>query len=81
MNEIEYIPFNKVAQEVSVGSGNGLTFDNLDKETVSIYGDMEISLNGNIQEVEELINIFTKIKNKMELAQNATPKTNNFSCY
>ena len=81
MNEIEYIPFNKVAQEVNVGSGNGLTFDNLDKETVSIYGDMEISLNGNIQEVEELINIFTKIKNKMELAQNATPKTNNFSCY
>lgn len=64
----EFAPFENSTQQVEVGPGNGLTFENLD-ENIAVYGDMEIRPTDSIEKVQKLIDNFTKIRDTMILMQ------------
>lgn len=70
MNDNEFLPFKNKTQETTIGPGNGITFENLDTDTVSIYGDMEISLASDEQDIDDIINILNKIKKGIQEAKN-----------
>lgn len=63
----DFEPFENEEQSVSIGPGNGLTFENgvADTNGIVIYGDFEVNLESNIEDLDNIIDLMTKIKNKL----------------
>lgn len=53
--------FENDTQSISVGPADGITFEN-SKESINMYGDIEITQETTVEEIDALINILNKIK-------------------
>lgn len=65
-------PFENDSQSITVGPSNGLTFEN-GKDKINVYGDFEIKKN-DVQQLNEMIQLLTEIKNSMENTKTIKPK-------
>ncbi len=66
----EFKPFENDSQSVTIGSGNGITFEN-GKNEIIIYGDTTINKNSDPATIDNLIELLTGIK------ENLAPKSVN----
>lgn len=69
----QFKPFENDSQSISLGNGNGLTFEN-GTEEIAIYGDITISKKTNPETLDNLINLLSDIKSSIEMTQNKKPK-------
>jgi len=57
-------PFDNDSQSLTIGSGNGITFEN-GLEDIIIYGDTTINSKTDSVVIDRLIEVLTAIKNKL----------------
>ena len=67
-------PFDNDSQSITVGPGNGVTFEN-GKDSIVVYGDYEIDKTTIPKEIDDLIEMLESIKK--ELIQNNVKKLKN----
>lgn len=61
----DFKAFENDTQSVTVGPGEGLTFEN-STETIIVYGNLELNKETDPKEIENLIKILTTIKNAIK---------------
>jgi hypothetical protein len=60
----KFKPFENESQSITVGNGNGITFENGSDEIV-IYGDTTIKANSDPAVIDSLLEILTAIKDNL----------------
>lgn len=62
-------PFENDSQSITIGNGNGITFEN-GKDEIVVYGDTTISKNTAPEVLDNLIEILSGIKQQIEQKNN-----------
>lgn len=60
----DFKPFENDSQSTTVGPGDGVTFEN-GKDSISVYGDYEITKTTKPEEIDELIAMLNSIKSAL----------------
>jgi hypothetical protein len=58
---MDFAPFKNDSQSLTVGAGNGLTFEN-GTDSIKIYGDTEITPKSSAKDIDEMIALLQAIK-------------------
>lgn len=58
---MDFAPFKNDSQSITIGQGNGLTFEN-GTDSIKIYGDTEITPKSSAKDIDELIAVLQGIK-------------------
>jgi hypothetical protein len=69
----EFKPFDNDSQSITIGKGNGITFEN-GKDEITIYGDTSINKNSDPNTIDILLEILTEIKANLTQTKDAKIK-------